>query len=211
MNSEYVDKTLEILLSIESLYYHDQWSVKSYNISLSNIKQQRVDIRVYCISTTPQKRVFEYIITVDTIDTLDTVDCRQWSVRYLPVGAEEPGRGHKVITSAKWLLYNHANCELCELHKLRSLQSATRCSGQQRCQGLIVSPSHEERPGQGTRGVCTHLKWPSVFNAMAMEKSLIGKVIETGGVKIDRDTATVDRTSSYSQLRRLGVFRLMDR
>ena len=24
MNSEYVDKTLEILLSIESLYYHDQ-------------------------------------------------------------------------------------------------------------------------------------------------------------------------------------------
>ena len=39
MNSEYVDKTLEILLSIESLYYHDQWSVKSYNISLSNIKQ----------------------------------------------------------------------------------------------------------------------------------------------------------------------------
>ena len=24
MNSEYVDKTLEILLSIESLYYHDK-------------------------------------------------------------------------------------------------------------------------------------------------------------------------------------------
>ena len=48
---------------------------------------------------------------------------------------------------------------------------------------------------------------------MAMEKSIIGKLIEMGGVsvKIDRDTATVDRTSPYSQLRRLGVFRLMDR
>ena len=43
--------------------------------------------------------------------------------------------------------------------------------------------------------------------------SLMGKVIDLGGVsvKIDRDTATVDRTSPYSQLRRLGVFRLMDR
>ena len=40
--------------------------------------------------------------------------------------------------------------------------------------------------------------------------SLMGKVIDLGGVsvKIDRDTATVDKTSPYSQL---GVFRLMDR